>query len=202
MGEVARILRVGGHPAVDFANTLGGSPSNADDEYLHDYTDLLDWALGGGLLDRQVTEALRSAAAREAAHADEVFHAALDLRANLDAVLRAHLSDRSVTAADREALRDAYAAAVARADLVPREDLYAWSWSGADLERPLWPVAHHAVDLLREGPLSRLARCEHCRWLYLDTSKNRSRRWCSMAACGAVVKMRRYRANRRSPDAS
>ena len=66
----------------------------------------------------------------------------------------------------------------------------------ADL--PLWPLAAYAADLLRSGPLHQLSRCGHCRWLFLDTSKNHSRRWCSMNSCGSVVKMRRYRAARRS----
>jgi len=51
-----------------------------------------------------------------------------------------------------------------------------------------------AVDLLRTGPLDRLKVCAACPWLFLDTSRNRSRRWCSMSDCGARLKMRRYRA--------
>jgi hypothetical protein len=45
--------------------------------------------------------------------------------------------------------------------------------------------------------LQLLAQCQHCRWLFLDTSRQHNRRWCSMNACGAIMKMRRYRAAHR-----
>ena len=68
---------------------------------------------------------------------------------------------------------------------------------GAALERPLWPVAHAALDLLRTEDLHRLAECGDCRWLFFDHSRNRSRRSCSMNACGGREKMRRHRARGR-----
>lgn len=45
---------------------------------------------------------------------------------------------------------------------------------------------------------TRLKACvrETCRWAYFDTSRNQSRRWCSMAGCGNYVKMRRAYAAR------
>jgi len=36
-----------------------------------------------------------------------------------------------------------------------------------------------------------------CRWLFLDTSKNRTRRWCDMKICGNRAKARRYSAAHR-----
>jgi predicted RNA-binding Zn ribbon-like protein len=53
------------------------------------------------------------------------------------------------------------------------------------------------VELLTAGPLDRLKLCGGCRWLFLDRSKNRSRRWCSMEHCGTAAKMRRYTGRRR-----
>ncbi len=43
------------------------------------------------------------------------------------------------------------------------------------------------------GELRRLKACHHCRWVFHDTSKNRSGRWCSMTACGGRDKARSYR---------
>jgi hypothetical protein len=43
------------------------------------------------------------------------------------------------------------------------------------------------------GELHRLKACQHCRWVFHDTSKNRRGRWCSMAACGSRDKARAYR---------
>ena len=58
------------------------------------------------------------------------------------------------------------------------------------------PLAYAAWDLLTSGPLNRVKRCPACPWLYLDQSKNGSRRWCTMEDCGKAVKMRRYVAKR------
>jgi predicted RNA-binding Zn ribbon-like protein len=78
-----------------------------------------------------------------------------------------------------------------------------FTWSLAeeedDLERPLWLVSRSAAELLASDELERVRRCagHPCGWLFLDASKNRSRRWCSMASCGSRAKMRRLYARRR-----
>jgi predicted RNA-binding Zn ribbon-like protein len=72
-----------------------------------------------------------------------------------------------------------------------------WKWAlGEDLAGVLWPVAHSAIELLISGPLGRVKGCAGCNWLFVDESKNRSRRWCSMEECGTHAKMRRYVARR------
>lgn len=201
MGEVDRVERIGGHLGVDFVNTLGGLPEAADDEYLSGYLDLLTWAADGGLLDTGAAQALRAAAEEHPRRAQQAFDRALALRAALDAVLRASLEERPAAVEDRHALQEAYLAALAHAELQQQDGRYAWSWppppDAIALDQPWWLLASQAVDLLRHGPLQRLSRCGHCRWLFLDTSKNHSRRWCSMSSCGARMKMRRYRATHR-----
>ncbi len=49
-----------------------------------------------------------------------------------------------------------------------------------------------------DGTWSRLKACQHCDWVFLDTSRNRSGRWCSMSACGGREKARAYRARHRT----
>jgi predicted RNA-binding Zn ribbon-like protein len=53
-------------------------------------------------------------------------------------------------------------------------------------------VVHAAVELLTAGRLDRVKGCGTCRFLFLDESRNRSRRWCSMEDCGTAEKIRRY----------
>jgi predicted RNA-binding Zn ribbon-like protein len=60
----------------------------------------------------------------------------------------------------------------------------------------LWPVAEAAYRLAISTDLARLKRCVGCPWLFLDKSKNSSRRWCSMEFCGTERKKRRYVAKR------
>ena len=91
------------------------------------------------------------------------------------------------------------AEALTHAALVPVDGGFAWSWAhDGDLTRPLWPVIHAASSLLIDGPLDRVKGCAGCRFQFLDESKNRSRRWCSMDDCGTADKMRKYVARRAS----
>jgi predicted RNA-binding Zn ribbon-like protein len=103
--------------------------------------------------------------------------------------------------ADLEALARAAAAATAARRLEPQPDGgYAFVWPESDeLEQILWPVALSAAELLTSEDRARVKECanDSCRWLFLDRSKNRSRRWCLMRDCGNQAKARRFRARRR-----
>jgi predicted RNA-binding Zn ribbon-like protein len=44
-----------------------------------------------------------------------------------------------------------------------------------------------------DGTWERLKACQHCGWVFYDSSKNRSGRWCTMQACGARNKAKNYR---------
>jgi predicted RNA-binding Zn ribbon-like protein len=80
--------------------------------------------------------------------------------------------------------------------LTPTATRFIWQWSGppASLERLLWAVLHSALDLLTSGGYRRVRVCESrtCAWLFLDTTRNHSRRWCDMTVCGNRAKARRY----------
>jgi predicted RNA-binding Zn ribbon-like protein len=196
VGDIAQMLRVGGHPALDFVNTLGGRPEDPDDEYLFEYGDLVTFAAGSGLIGPATSNRLRRAAQRHRSEASDVLARALDLRGRLDRVLRAQVESKPASRGDLDAVRQAYVTALSAATVTAVGSHYAWDWPDRSpgLELPLWPIASEAVELLRRGPLDRIARCGRCRWLFLDTSRSRSRRWCSMNACGSIMKMRRYRA--------
>jgi predicted RNA-binding Zn ribbon-like protein len=66
----------------------------------------------------------------------------------------------------------------------------------------MWPIAFAAVQLLLDDDLrSRVGQCadaEGCGWLFLDLSKNRSRRWCSIRECGNRAKQRRLQSRARA----
>jgi predicted RNA-binding Zn ribbon-like protein len=80
--------------------------------------------------------------------------------------------------------------------IVSTEEGLAWDWACAEdaLDRVLWPVVHDAAGLLTSQELKRVKKCadERCGWLFFDTSRNHSRRWCSMESCGNRAKARRH----------
>jgi predicted RNA-binding Zn ribbon-like protein len=199
MGDIARMERVGGHPVIDFVNTLGGLPDDPNDEYMFEYSDLLTFAEGSGLLRSEALNRLRRAARRHRSEVDDVLAGALQLRGHIDRILRARVQGRSAPSRDLDALLEAYVVALSFAAVSETGGNYDWDWpdGSPSLDMPLWPISSAAVELLRYAPLDRLGRCDHCRWLFLDTSRSGSRRWCSMNGCGSILKMRRYRAARR-----
>ena len=80
--------------------------------------------------------------------------------------------------------------------LVCNPDCCGWVFNGPETrDKILWAAAWSASKLFAEAEnLQRLRRRhgDDCAWIFVDTSRNKSRRWCSMAACGNVVKARRH----------
>ncbi|HLL50378.1 MAG TPA: CGNR zinc finger domain-containing protein, partial [Thermomicrobiales bacterium] len=132
---------------------------------------------------------------------------ALALRATMHRVFLAIAVGNDPEPVDLERLRHAYTDAMSEAILVATEERFAWDWpsDAPHLEQPLWPVVRSAIRLLTQGDLSRIKVCENpygCGWLFYDSSKNGSRRWCSMEGCGSQIKMRRQYAKRRATAAA
>jgi predicted RNA-binding Zn ribbon-like protein len=196
--HISSLRVVGGNLALDFANTAEGTPEGEiEREHLFGYEDLVFWGCHVGLLSGEDSERLLRKCHERPAEADAVFARALDFRGHLYGIFRAVAGGLSPPAEDVEALRRLECEALSRAKLVPRGDGFAWLWAaGDDLSGVLWPVAHAATELLTSGPLGRVKGCAGCSWLFVDESKNSSRRWCSMEECGTQAKMRRYVARR------
>jgi predicted RNA-binding Zn ribbon-like protein len=200
--HVAALRLDGGHPALDFVNTLGGGLElgpQPHDEHLRSYDDLLSWSVRVGTLEEAAAERLAGMAEEHPARAARVLRDAIDLRELADSVVRP-IADGSVPpAAALEELRERDRESLSHARLEPGEAAYRWRWEDDDdLRRPLWPLAHATIELLTDGPLDLVKPCHACRWLFLDRSKNHSRRWCSMEECGTSAKKRRYIERRRA----
>ena len=129
---------------------------------------------------------------RRAAH--ETLRTARELREAIFQTFVAIGRDAAVPPSALAVIQDRYADAMAAARLVPVEASFDWQFSGDAPDRACWPVAVSAVRLLTTGPLDRVKVCAAeagCVGLFLDTSKNRSRRWCTMDGCGVEAKIQR-----------
>jgi predicted RNA-binding Zn ribbon-like protein len=196
--DIATLDRLGGDLALDFANTLGGLREGPwDDEWLHGYADLAGWARHAGALDARTAAALAAHAAAHPRAAAAAFARAIALREQISAVMAALAAGDAPPEPDLAGLEAAHRDALAHARLVGRGPHFDWVVDD-DLDRPHRAVALAAVDLLRSERLARLKQCRNCRWLFLDQSKNASRRWCSMAHCGTGAKVAATRARRRA----
>ena len=189
---------VGGNLALDFANTHSGPPGGDPDvESLAGYEDLVAWALRVGEVGPPDADDLVRHARRHPRDADAAFERAAALRDRIFTTF-ASIADGAPPPADALArLRDDEAEALGQASLSAAPGGFAWTWSRpGDFDGLRWPIVHAAATLLTEGPLERVKACGGCRYLFLDETKNGSRRWCSMAECGAREKMRRFVARR------
>ena len=197
--------RLGGRLCLDFVNTVDPRHGDHAREYLRGYDDLVAWARVTGTLDDREAGRLLQRATSLPAEAAAVLDRAVALREALYRVF-AHppppdpggleVVNREVgRALGQTCLRPATGAARYR---------LGWAEAGPTLDRPLWPVARSAAELLASPDADRVRECQGdgCGWLFLDTSRNRRRAWCSMDGCGNRAKARRHYARRRTGEAA
>jgi len=200
--EVFRI--VGGHPALDLVNTVsprvaGGAADERD--YIPDSGALLDWSRRIGLLDEGEAASVRAAWGIAPGVGEQALRATVEIREAAYTVLSRRDAAPEVAAA-LEVLTLRWSAAAARSVLVP-------GGAVAELVVGTSPalmipdrLVTAAVDLVRTVDLRQLRACPieegGCGWLFLDRSRNGSRRWCAMEDCGTRAKIRKLSARRRT----
>lgn len=188
---------------LDFANTLDNRADPAPEEHLPDYAALLTFALATGTISSEQHAALAALATADPDGARRVHADALAVREAIFRVFAALADERLPADADLATLNRAHAEAAAHGGVaaVGAGERFSWRWDETpNLARPLWPLVRAAVELLLGGDLHRVRECaaDDCRWLFLDTTRNRSRRWCSMQTCGNRAKVHEFR--RRARD--
>ena len=182
---------VGGHPLLDFLNTCGGAGKERDVERMMDWQTALKWSHRHGLL----TSTEKRALDEERWHPVVAVQALRDFRETVHAVLSAIANGRPVPSAAHRQLRAYIVEAIEHADLrtvdgAPVEWHVALQQSGSGLLRDRLALA--AYQLLSQANLASVRECNACSWHFLDLSRSKSRRWCSMATCGNRAKAQRH----------
>jgi len=192
---------IGGHPAVDLVNTLDWRfREDGPEELLASYSDLLRFAEQSEVLTaKQVRQITRTAPDRVAADA---LVSCRELREAAAEVLYAVVDDRTPAASQIKMLDRHVKEALGHQRLIWSGFRLRWEWppSEGEPDLPLWILSISTARLLVSDDMQRLRACENpeCRWLFLDTSKNHTRRWCDMKVCGNRMKARRFKAQNRS----
>jgi predicted RNA-binding Zn ribbon-like protein len=186
-----------GNLALDFANTMDWHASDHPEELLNSYSDLVHWASDYSLLTPEEVRILTAEADRRPEAAKEALEAAIAVRESIYHIFSAIVHDDQPKAEDLERLKEVWGQAVTAGEIVPRENGFTWIWAGrsTSLAQILWPVSRAAVDLLLSESLSQVGQCADdrgCGLLFIDTSRNHSRQWCSMDSCGNRAKAQRY----------
>jgi predicted RNA-binding Zn ribbon-like protein len=189
---------VGGALCLDFINTIN-SRRKPEHDYLSHYADLVGWANKVGILSSAQGNQLQKRAKTNVQRAETAIQTARTYRELLYRLFSNVVKGSEPDKKDMEVFVKAYGDAIRHGQFIREENSYTTAWKVDEaLDGMLWPIVHSAGELLLSDELSQVKECPGCGWLFLDTSKNQSRRWCSMNTCGARDKMRRYHKRQRT----
>lgn len=195
-----------GRLCLEFGNTANWHASPQPEEELTSYSEFIAWANKAGVLSQAEGEALLEKAEHEPTNAERTLAQAIDLREAIYRLFSAIAHGNSGTTEDIEAVNRAWQHAARQMRLRRGTNRFDWAWSSQlELDRPVWPVALSAGDLLTSDQLDRVGECADdrgCGWLFFDSSRNRSRRWCGMDSCGNRAKAKRHYDRKRGAAAS
>ena len=187
---------LGGRLCLDFANTVDWRLGEQPLDLLSSYEDLIAWSLNAGILSRAEARGLVGEARKTPAPALAVFRRAIALRELIYRIFSRIACGGTPADSDVDDLNAALPRSLSHLCLVRTRNAFEWGWAqdGSALDGPLWHIVLSAAVLLVEGRLNRVSQCNDdcCGWLFYDSSKNGSRRWCSMADCGNRAKARRH----------
>jgi predicted RNA-binding Zn ribbon-like protein len=182
----------GGHPALDFVNTLDERPLPAPIERLEAYADLVRFTELAGLISAaQARQLCRISASDVARRARKLREQCFDI---LAARHRRKATDPAALGGITAAIRDARAAR----RLIPAGGHtiahYDWTSPHAPMA-PLHACALAIEELLTGADAALVRKCgaSDCAVYFIDRSKGRRRHWCSMKNCGNREKQRRWR---------
>jgi predicted RNA-binding Zn ribbon-like protein len=198
--EAEKHRLIGGALCLDFANTLNGHGQPQSHEYLISYDDLVVWSRRASLLTQAEARQLIQTAGRRSSEAAAIFKRAIGLRETIFRVFVAVAAGGSPQPADIRVLDEARLEALNHTKIDRSLTAFVVDWTDkAALDRILWPIALSAAELLTSNSLNRVRECggDSCDWLFVDTSRNHLRRWCSMDECGNRAKSQRFLARRR-----
>jgi predicted RNA-binding Zn ribbon-like protein len=191
----------GGHPALDLVNTLDWRfRESGPEELLEDYADVVQFAEQTGLIEAAgARKLLRSVPANKAM---KVVASVWELREASAEVLYTAVDGNSPSTSAIKRLQDCFAAARQQQLLEWDGEKLGWRLptSTSLPALPLWLLSLSTAEFMNSEQMRALRECgnQECRWLFVDTSKNHTRRWCDMKICGNRMKARRFKAQHKS----
>lgn len=196
MREPSSLKLLGGRLCLDFVNTVEWWGKEEPDEYLKNYHDLVTWSRHVGTLAPKEAKILLQKAEKHPSEADRVLSRAIKLRDTIYLLFSAIIADKK-SANDILVVFNKHLTTTMRSvRLIERRGRFHWDAAGdkSELDWILNPIIYSAADLLVSDELKKVKSCYNpfCGWLFLDISRNQSRRWCDMKDCGNRAKAIRF----------
>jgi predicted RNA-binding Zn ribbon-like protein len=186
-----------GKLVLDFANTAEFHAIDQPDEMLETYADLVSWSLEAGLVTKSEARDLLVKADKEPQEASKTLSNALEMRETIYRMLSAVAHGEKPDNTDLSRFNRTLTEALIKTQISPTDEGFTWTWQVYEnsFDRMLWPIAREAANLLTSEDIKRMGECADdrgCGYLFFDTSRNHSRRWCSMESCGNRAKAQRH----------
>jgi predicted RNA-binding Zn ribbon-like protein len=182
---------VAGDMALDFVNTDVVSEHDRSRDVLRAAEEFAAWSAYA-----QLPGATPTMIATHGAHSQDVLDEARSLRTATRSVIEAIINGGAPEDQALSTIQAAYARAIGDATPVISDGRLSWRWTTNTPKALVARLAVAVITLLRDGPTDRIKACPACGFVFIDTTKNRRRRWCSMDDCGKEEKIRRYVAKR------
>lgn len=193
---------VAGELCLDFVNTVEWHASGHPIELLRNYGDIVAWGQRSGILDSAAGNRLLREARKYPDQAAAVLERATEIRETIYRIALAFIRRQAPAPPDLEGFNREFRSALLHIRVAHGPHGFVWEWDAVDrqLDSVLWPILGSAAELLTSERQKRIGQCADdrgCGWLFIDSTKNHSRRWCEMNDCGNRAKARRhYQRNR------
>lgn len=191
------VERISPELCLNFCNTVSSrsSPENRKDK-LRNYSDLIIWSEQASLLSPRTARRLYAHAKAKPAQATRAFTRAIELREAIYQLLLAQTKGMPPSAKDLQTLNRVTTTARVHTFFAIESGGFAWRLDPHTdaLDQISWYVALSATELLTSAYIVNVRECasKTCNWLFVDITKNHSRRWCDMNDCGNRAKARRH----------
>lgn len=197
MAQIEKLKILRERLCLDFMNTVGWHlKENTSSEYLTSYSVFVEWCYLIGIINREQANFFVVESQKRSLEAMEVFQRVIELRESVFRILLAVIAQDSPKQTDLAILNSEIDCMLPYLKLKYVDQGFVWE-NTKDVKNLDWmlsTIVQNITEFLTSDQLGRLKVCgdENCGWLFLDMSKNKSRRWCSMQDCGNRAKAKRH----------
>jgi predicted RNA-binding Zn ribbon-like protein len=189
---------IGGAISLDFVNTISWPKMDREHDWLDRPSNFIIWAQAAKIINQQKANQFNSQSQPMLKKELEKVH---QVRNDLTNVLNPLAFGKQPSPAAVEKLNEMIHQ-ICSARYIDKIN-YKWTWTKPEsLTDILTPVIWNAAHVLTDVDHTRIGYCSSCEWLFYDTTRNRSRRWCDMEDCGSRNKSLKYYHRKKSADNS
>lgn len=190
----------GGNLSLNFLNTVYDRHEEPLKDYLHNYLDLITWVHVADAISDSQKKRLLQISRENQRKANQVYKDAIQLREAAYEFVVSMINHDEVSPVHMQLVNQWLSKAFSNLELTQLDNRFVLDWKAEnfELESALWPILRSFTALITSEDCNRIKQCSNCGWVFVDNSKNKSRRWCSMEICGNRIKARRH-ANKTHP---